>query len=151
MHRLAMSLINLNVEKNKMHPAQPRFAWLGGVHNNKWWQRGTRPVWLWKNMLEACIYNWFHAYLWGKVVGLKLCSCKLCDISYHLSSVQCTVLLYFYDLWNIFPYTFDSALCKQLYLSRALESVLLMLLLYRRGAALHVKVLLQRISMTRPL
>ena len=34
---------------------------------NKWWQRGSRAVQFWKNLLDSCIYQWFHTFLLGKV------------------------------------------------------------------------------------
>ena len=42
--------------------------------SNKWWQRISRPVWLWKNILEPFIYQWLYAFIWGTVFGLILLS-----------------------------------------------------------------------------
>ena len=45
--------------------------------SNIWMQMGGRPGWLFKYLLEHCIYKWFQAYLWCNFVVLISCLCKL--------------------------------------------------------------------------
>ena len=49
--------------------------------NKTLWQKGSRPFWIWKNVLEACILCSFSSsFLLSKLGCVKLYSCKFCDV-----------------------------------------------------------------------